>query len=150
MSARLTLMLRAMSYTPGVSSRCLPRASWLLIACTESDGLATKKSLIGRVRPGVRPSAHVDAAGVRPGGGHADVDSRRCASTNRYGFSRLTGVVSSVVYGGLGNAGVVRGADDAREDLVPHAVGPARDLAVAGQPLLLRPVERGRQARSRR
>jgi len=26
------------------------------------------------------------------------------ASTNRYGFSRLTGVVSSVVYGGFGNA----------------------------------------------
>jgi hypothetical protein len=39
--ARLTLIERAMSYTPGVSSRCLPCASWLLIRCTESPGFAT-------------------------------------------------------------------------------------------------------------
>lgn len=59
MFGRLTWMLRAMSYTPGVSSRCLPRASWLLMTRTESDGLAMKKSPIGMVRPGVRPSAQV-------------------------------------------------------------------------------------------
>ncbi len=69
--ARLTSMLRAMSYTPGVSSRFLPRASCWLMTCAESDGLATKKSPIGSVRPGVMPPAHVTprvpfrAAGTR-------------------------------------------------------------------------------------
>ena len=56
-SGRRTSMLRAMSYVPGVSSRCLPRASWLLMTRTGSDGLAMKKSPIPMVRPGVMPSA---------------------------------------------------------------------------------------------
>jgi hypothetical protein len=98
---RLTSMLRAMSYTPGVSSRFLPRASWELMACTESPGLATKKSLSGMVRPAVRSVDHevplelCCAAGTR-------TLYRPCSSTNRYGFSRLTGVAASVVYGGFG------------------------------------------------
>ena len=40
-SGRRTSMLRATSYTPGVSRRCLPRASWALMVWTESDGFAT-------------------------------------------------------------------------------------------------------------
>ena len=31
----------------------MPRASWLLIVCTESDGFATKKAPSGIVRPAV-------------------------------------------------------------------------------------------------
>ena len=37
----------------------MPRASASLIASTESDGFATKKSLSGTVRPAVMPSAQV-------------------------------------------------------------------------------------------
>ena len=59
MPARLTSMLRRAAYTPGVRSRCRPRASWLLISCAESVGLATKKSVSGIVRPGVMPFAQV-------------------------------------------------------------------------------------------
>jgi putative NIF3 family GTP cyclohydrolase 1 type 2 len=51
------------------------------------------------------------------------------------------------VYGGFGKRRVVRRALDAREDLVPDAVRPAADLAVADQPLLLRAVDHERQAR---
>src|SRR5690349_2050288 len=98
-----TLMLCAMSYTPGVSSRFLPSARLALISHTGSDGLATKKSLSGTVRPGVRPADQLVpleffcAAGTR-------TLYRPAASRNRYGFSRLTGVFSSVVYGGSGKA----------------------------------------------
>jgi len=42
---------------PGVSSRFLPPASWLLIVWTESDGVATKKSRSATVRPAVMPVA---------------------------------------------------------------------------------------------
>src|SRR4051794_29542883 len=69
---------------------------------TESDGRAMKKSLIGRERPGVEPSAHVvprepDCA--------LGTKTRRFPppSTYRNGFSRLAGVVASVVYGWSGN-----------------------------------------------
>ena len=58
-SARFTLIVLSMSYTPGVSSRCLPFASAELIEPTESPGFAMWKSVIGIVRPGVSPSAHV-------------------------------------------------------------------------------------------
>ena len=58
-SARLTWMLLATSYTPGVSRRCLPLASCELIFPIESPGLAMTKSPIGMLRPGVTPSAHV-------------------------------------------------------------------------------------------
>ena len=40
-SARLTAIVRATSYTPGVSRRLRPRLSCLLIVATESDGVAT-------------------------------------------------------------------------------------------------------------
>ena len=52
-----------------------------------------------------------------------------------------------MVYGGFGKRRVGRRAHHAGEDLVPHAVGPAVDLAVAGQPLLLRAVDDERQLR---
>ncbi len=101
-SGRRTSMLRATSYTPGVSSRCRPRASSRLMTCTGSDGRATKKSLIGMVRPGVIRSPQ-----VMPRVSRRTAGTRTwylpLASTNRYGFSRLSGVVSSVVYGGSGN-----------------------------------------------
>src|SRR3954471_4775861 len=86
---------------PGVSSRFSPRASAASILCAESDGVATKKSESGIVRPAGVPAVQegprvpVRAAGTRTR--YAPPDS------NRYGFSRLTGVVSSVVYGGFGN-----------------------------------------------
>src|SRR2546421_5082588 len=73
------------------------------MSCTESDGVATKKSVIGTVRPGVRPFAQetprvlVAAAGTR-------TLYLPCGSRKRYGFSRLTGVAPSVVYGGFGKA----------------------------------------------
>ncbi|MFD1147709.1 hypothetical protein [Saccharothrix hoggarensis] len=91
-----------MSYTPGVISRCLPRASWLLMSCTESAGVATKKSVSGMVRPGVMPSAHDTPRVSRRADGTRTLYSPE-PSTNRNGFSRLSGVVSSVVYGGVGN-----------------------------------------------
>ena len=74
----------------------MPRASWLLIVCTESDGFAMKKSRSGIVRPFVMPSAQemprvfVCAEGTRTW-------YLPSPSMNRYGFSRLTGVVSRVV-----------------------------------------------------
>src|ERR671924_1575814 len=87
---------------PGVSSRFMPRASASLISSTESDGVATKKSLSGSVRPGVVPEAHeTPLEPVRADGTRTAYSP--CPSTNRYGFSRLTGVVASVVYGGSGN-----------------------------------------------
>ena len=60
--------------------------------------MATKKSRSGIVRPdvGLTPLVFVRAAATRT------LYFPR-ESTNRYGFSRLTGVVARVVYGGLGN-----------------------------------------------
>src|SRR3954462_9033882 len=69
---------------------------------TESDGRATKKSLIGRERPGVEPSAHVvPRESVCALGTKTRRPPRE--STYRNGFSRLAGVVASVVYAGVGN-----------------------------------------------
>ena len=64
-------MDRSMLYTPGVRIRFLPRASWLLIVATESDGVAMKKSERGIERPGVGafsqvgPAEFVRAAGMK-------------------------------------------------------------------------------------
>ncbi len=69
--ARLTLIVWATSYTPGVRIRCWPRASALLMSCTVSSGVAMKNSVIGMLRPAVSPSAQVTpresccAAGTR-------------------------------------------------------------------------------------
>ena len=101
------------------------------------------------VRPAVTPSAQEVPLRVPSAPPARGPCSCRLASTKRYGFSRLTGVVASVVYGGSGKVRR-RAPDDAGEHLVPHAVGPAADLAVAGQPLLLRAVDDDRQAASRR
>ena len=68
----------------------------------ESDGLAMKKSVIGIERPGVMPASQVTprlsvvAAGTR-------TVYTPSSSMKRNGFSRLSGFVSSVVYGGTGN-----------------------------------------------
>src|SRR5918997_1319128 len=86
----------------------MPRASALSIALTGSEGRAMKKSRSGIVRPAVTPSSQVTprelvcAEGTR-------TPYLPCASTNRYGFSRLTGVASSVVYGGVGEGGAAGG-----------------------------------------
>ena len=61
----------------------------------------------------------------------------------RYGASRVTGLVASVVYG-LPLWETRRGrTHDAREHLVPDAVGPATDACCSDQKLLLRAVGHG-------
>nr|BFE76941.1 hypothetical protein GCM10020092_102420 [Actinoplanes digitatis] len=55
----------------------------------------------------------------------------------RYGFSRMTGVVPIVVYGGFGKLDAER-ALHPDERLVPYRVQARADGAVAGEPLLLR------------
>src|SRR3954462_14210876 len=104
---------------PGVSSRFSPRASAASILCAESDGVATKKSDSGIVRPAGVPAVQegprvpVRAAGTRTR--YAPPDS------NRYGFSRLTGVVSSVVYGGVGDGEAAGGPPHPPHTPVPTA-----------------------------
>src|SRR5262245_49048726 len=90
---------------PGVNSTLRPRERALLISRASSVGLATKNRSIGIDVPAVGPLAHV-----------VPDESRRSAGTNtlqfpdasdrRNGRSRVTGLVSSVVYGG-GLNGVV-------------------------------------------
>ena len=88
-----------------------------------------------------------DAAGARSAPRARARCSRPAASTNRYGFSRLTGVVARVVYGGFGKAASV-GAPTTPEKTWFHTpLDQPRDLAVAGQPLLLRAVDDDRQVR---
>jgi hypothetical protein len=58
-SGRLMSIVRSTPYTPGVRIRFLPRASSVSIRCAESDGRATKKSLIGSECPGVAAVCHV-------------------------------------------------------------------------------------------
>src|SRR5690349_3598980 len=58
-SGRHTRTARSTLYTPAVRIRFLPRPSATLIAVTESDGLARKKSEIGSERPAVGPLAQV-------------------------------------------------------------------------------------------
>jgi hypothetical protein len=58
-SAFLIVIVLLTSYTPGVNSRFMPRASWLLMAATESDGLAMKNFDNGIARPGVGPFSQV-------------------------------------------------------------------------------------------
>ncbi len=72
------------------------RASARLISFAESDGVATKKSLSGIVRPAVMPPAHEIPLEPVCADGTRTLYLPR-ASTNRYGFSRLTGVVARVV-----------------------------------------------------
>ncbi len=72
------------------------------MSLTESFGVAMKNSVIGMLRPAVASSPHevplvfVWADGTR-------TLYAPLSSTKRYGFSRLTGVSSIVVYGGSGN-----------------------------------------------
>ena len=60
------------------------------------SGVAMKKSRSETVRPGVMPSAHVIPLLLRCADGTRTL-SDPWSPTNRYGFSRLTGVVASVV-----------------------------------------------------
>ena len=72
-----------------------------MIVFTESDGVAMKNWLSGIVRPAVKPSAQeMPRVSVCAEGTRTLYLPR--SSMNRYGFSRLTGVVSRVVYGGFG------------------------------------------------
>src|SRR2546423_2820477 len=82
--------------------RFFPCARALLIAWTLSDGFATKKSEIGIECPGVEPLAQVVPVPPVCTSGTKTLQSS-FASTVRYGASRDTGFVASVVYGGLGN-----------------------------------------------
>ncbi len=116
------------------------------MAFVESEGLATKKSRSGIVRPAVRPLAQVTPLVPVLRGGHADlvlaplVDEqvRLLAADRRRVESRVRRVRE---------AGFGRRPFDAREDLVPDAVRPLHDLAVADQPLLLRAVDDEREVR---
>src|SRR5512135_2202592 len=83
---------------PGVRMRFIPVARARLIAAAVSDGLATKNFLIGIERPGVGPSAQVVPAESCCGEG-AKTSNCPEASAYRYGASRVTGLVASVVYG---------------------------------------------------
>ncbi len=99
-SGRVTRIGAVSLYTPGVSSRFLPTASAASIAPIDVLGEAMKNLLIGTVVPAVLPPSHDGPA-----------ESCRRAGTNtlyvpvesicRNGFSCDTGVVSSVVYGGV-------------------------------------------------
>src|SRR2546423_13019384 len=82
--------------------RFFPCARALLIAWTLSDGFATKKSEIGIECPGVEPLAQVVPVPPVCTSGTKTLQSS-FASTVRYGASRDTGFVASVVYGGRGN-----------------------------------------------
>src|SRR3954453_8250055 len=78
--------------------RFLPECSAALIVAAESAGFATKNLPIGIDRPGVAPSAHVvpDEFFCAEG---TKTFSSPAESTYRYGASRVTRLVVSVVYG---------------------------------------------------
>src|SRR5690606_22564476 len=81
-----------------------------------------------------------DAAGVPLRGRHADVELPVFVGEQvRRPPAEWSGLQRRVRR--VREAGVVRGADDAREHLVPDAVGPTLHLTVAGQPLLLGSVD---------
>src|SRR5258708_38730914 len=87
---------------PGVRMRSLPEPNALLIVATESVGWAMKDLLIGLDGPGVGvcaqvvPEVFVWTEGTK-------TLSFPLESVYRYGSSRVTGLVASVVYVGLGN-----------------------------------------------
>src|SRR5258707_12770279 len=83
---------------PGVRMRFMPAPNALLIVATESVGCAMKNFPIGMDRPGVGPPAHDVPTELRCTAG---TKTLYCPleSTYRYGSSRVTGLVASVVYG---------------------------------------------------
>src|ERR1035437_2353309 len=87
---------------PGVKIRFSPGASALLIAWTLSEGLAIKKFAIGIEWPGVWPPLHVVPEELNWTSGTKTL-KWLFESTYRNGFSRDSGLVARVVYGGGGN-----------------------------------------------
>src|SRR5205807_2995112 len=83
---------------PGVRMRSLPLANALLIVAAESLGWAMKNLLIGRDEPGVAPFAQVVPEVFVWIEGTKTL-SFPLESVYRYGASRVTGLVASVVYG---------------------------------------------------
>src|SRR5918912_207649 len=81
--------------------RFFPCARASLITSMLSDGFATKKFEIGIECPGVGPLAHVGPTPSRWTSGTKTLQAS-FAPTVRYGASRDTGFVASVVYGGFG------------------------------------------------
>src|SRR5450759_17799 len=88
---------------PGVKIRFWPSASALLIAWALSEGLAIKKVAIGIEWPGVWPPVHVAPEELNWTSGTKTL-KWFIESTYRNGFSRDSGLVDRVVYGGVGNA----------------------------------------------
>src|SRR5436305_3420788 len=87
---------------PGVRMRFFPCARASLISSTLSDGFAMKKPEIGIECPAVGPLAQVVPVPFVCTSGTKMLQAS-FASTVRYGASRDSGFVASVVYGGLGN-----------------------------------------------
>src|SRR5205809_2347597 len=86
---------------PGVTMRCLLCASASFIAATVVPGFTMTNSPIGCVTPGGSCALHVVPLAFARNAGTNTFHVPR-ASTNRNGFSRITGAEASVVYGGAG------------------------------------------------
>src|ERR1051325_11887305 len=84
---------------PGGGNKWPPACSAVLIRCTESPGRATKNRSGPIAAPADGASVHVGPTVSRRSAG-TNTRSAPDASTNRNGFSRITGVLGSVVYGG--------------------------------------------------
>ncbi len=144
--SRRTTRLRSTSYTPGVSRRFRPGRAPGAAPARESLGRAMWNDESGRSRPAAAPAAQVGAPRVAAGVGHADQPAAVGADVEERLLAAQRRAVERRV--GRGREGRLRGgADRAGEDLVPHAVGPLADLAVAGQPLLLGAVDDRARAR---
>src|SRR4051812_4711813 len=89
---------------PGVMRTCLPRASAAFITVALRallSGLMIAKSESGSEAPRGAPPSHVTPRELVRSAGTNTLHLPR-ASTYRKGFSRTTGVVSTVVCGGVG------------------------------------------------
>jgi hypothetical protein len=87
---------------PGVKNRLQPEASAELMVEAVSPALTTKNWLIGSDVPGVLPLAQLGPEALVRSDGR-NTRYLPVPSMNRYGTSRETGVVPSVVSGGFGN-----------------------------------------------
>ena len=139
-SSRRTTRLRSTSYTPGVSSRFLPRAralaSWAADWSGRGDVEGREREVAARGGAGGPAGAARVGARVR----HPDLPGAVVADVQEGLLAADRGAVEGGV--GLGReVRLGRRADGAGEDLVPHAVGPGAHLAVAREPLLLRAVD---------
>src|ERR1700753_2883223 len=105
-------------YTPGVSSRSLPRASAASMATIEVLGVAMKNLLIGRAVPAVLPFGQDGPAVFFCSDGTNTLNAPELLGC-RSGSSWVCGLVSSVVYGlalpGLPSVKLVAGAPGSPE-----------------------------------